>query len=103
LEIKTLVDEVSLGSQEQTDGIGQISKALTRMESVTQGTAANAEESAAAAEQLSSQSEALNELVTRLSNIIGGSHAAEVARQSAQQRRGVKGAISLMPLGRHPA
>ena len=35
-KVKTLVDEVSLGSQEQARGIEQISKALTQMDQVTQ-------------------------------------------------------------------
>jgi len=71
-EINTLVNEVGNGSHEQTDGIGQISRALSQMESVTQGAAASAEQSAAAAEQLNAQSEALNELVARLSTVVGG-------------------------------
>jgi methyl-accepting chemotaxis protein/methyl-accepting chemotaxis protein-1 (serine sensor receptor) len=76
LEIKTLVDEVSHGSQEQTDGIGQIGKSLAQMEHVTQGTAANAEQSAAAAEQLSAQSETLNEIVARLDTLVEGGEVA---------------------------
>jgi len=31
-KIKTLVDEVNLGSQEQTAGIEQVAKAITQME-----------------------------------------------------------------------
>ena len=42
-KVKTLVDEVNLGSQEQTRGIEQIGKAITQMEQVTQRTAAGAE------------------------------------------------------------
>ena len=36
IKIKTLVDEVNLGSQEQARGIEQIGKAITQMEQVTQ-------------------------------------------------------------------
>jgi methyl-accepting chemotaxis protein len=71
-KIKTLVDEVSLGSEEQSRGLEQISRAITQMEQVTQTTAANAEESAAAAEELNAQSEALREIVTRLNAMVGG-------------------------------
>jgi len=60
--VKTLVEEVSLGSQEQTRGIEQVAKALTQMEQVTQQSAANAEESAAAAEELTAQASTLMEL-----------------------------------------
>lgn len=70
--VKTLVDEVSLGSQEQTHGIEQIAKALTQMEQVTQQSAANAEESAAAAEELTAQASTLMEVVHQLSAMVGG-------------------------------
>ena len=52
---KTLVDEVHVGSQEQTRGIEQVAKAVTQMERVTQSAAASAEEGAAAAEELTAQ------------------------------------------------
>ncbi len=71
-QVKTLVDEVSLGSQEQARGIDQIGKAVTQMEEVTQKTAANAEESAAAAEELNAQSDALKAAVERLTAMVGG-------------------------------
>jgi methyl-accepting chemotaxis protein/methyl-accepting chemotaxis protein-1 (serine sensor receptor) len=71
-KVKTLVDEVSIGSQEQTRGIEQIAKALTQMEQVTQQSAANAEESAAAAEELTAQASALMEVVQQLSAMVGG-------------------------------
>jgi methyl-accepting chemotaxis protein/methyl-accepting chemotaxis protein-1 (serine sensor receptor) len=69
--VKTLVDEVSVGSQEQARGIQQIGQAITQMEQVTQTTAASAEESAAAAEELNAQSEALNSIVARLTAMVG--------------------------------
>ena len=69
--IKTLVDEVNLGSQEQARGIEQIGKAIMQMEQVTQTTAANAEESAAAAEELTAQSETLKDVVERLAAMVG--------------------------------
>ena len=42
--VQTLVEQVNLGSQEQSGGIEQIAKAITQMEQVTQKTAATAEE-----------------------------------------------------------
>jgi methyl-accepting chemotaxis protein/methyl-accepting chemotaxis protein-1 (serine sensor receptor) len=74
-KVKTLVDEVSLGSQEQTRGIEQVAKALTQMEQVTQQSAANAEESAAAAEELTAQASTLMEVVHQLSSMVGGGEA----------------------------
>jgi methyl-accepting chemotaxis protein/methyl-accepting chemotaxis protein-1 (serine sensor receptor) len=74
--IRTLVDEVHLGSQEQAQGIEQIAKAIAQMEQVTQKTAANAEESASAAEELNAQSEAMRDIVERLSAMVGRGNAA---------------------------
>jgi len=71
-KVKTLVEEVSLGSLEQTRGIEQVAKALTQMEQVTQQSAANAEESAAASEQLTAQASALMEVVHQLIAMVGG-------------------------------
>jgi methyl-accepting chemotaxis protein/methyl-accepting chemotaxis protein-1 (serine sensor receptor) len=75
-KVKTLVDEVNLGSQEQARGIEQIGKAIIQMEQVTQKTAANAEESASAAEELNAQSETLKDIVERLTSMVGGGEAA---------------------------
>jgi methyl-accepting chemotaxis protein/methyl-accepting chemotaxis protein-1 (serine sensor receptor) len=73
-KIKTLVDEVSCGSKEQTDGIGLIRQSLSQMELVSQSTAAGAEQGAAAAEQLNAQSEALKDIVVRLNSMAGVTH-----------------------------
>jgi len=64
--MKQLVDEINVGSQEQSRGLDQIAKAVHQMESVTQSNAANAEQSAAAAEQLTAQSNSVKSLVARL-------------------------------------
>jgi methyl-accepting chemotaxis protein/methyl-accepting chemotaxis protein-1 (serine sensor receptor) len=70
-KVKTLIDEVHIGSQEQERGITEIAKAISQMESVTQQTAANAEESAAAAEELTAQSQAVREIVHKLDALVG--------------------------------
>ena len=70
--IKSLVDEVSAGSREQTLGIEQVSRALSQIEKVTQTTAASAEESAAASEELAVQSNVLTEAVARLNEMVHG-------------------------------
>ena len=75
-KVKTLVDEVNLGSQEQARGIEQIGKAIAQMEQVTQKTAANAEESASAAEELNAQSMTLKNVVERLTAMVGGAGSA---------------------------
>jgi len=72
IKVKTLVDEVNVGSEEQARGIEQIAKGVSQMEKVTQSAAASAEEGAAAAEELTAQSEALKEIVSRLSALMKG-------------------------------
>ena len=67
-----LVGEISAASQEQSNGIGQINIAVSEMDKVTQQNAANAEESAAAAEELYAQAEVMNEYVGDLSALVSG-------------------------------
>jgi methyl-accepting chemotaxis protein/methyl-accepting chemotaxis protein-1 (serine sensor receptor) len=70
--LKTLVDEVNVGSHEQARGLDQIAGALTQMERVVQQTATGAEENAAAAEELNAQSAMLRDIVARLAMLVGG-------------------------------
>ena len=70
-EIKTLMDAVNLGSAEQARGIEQIAKAVGQMEQVTQSAAAHAEQSASAGEELSAQAVATNEIVDKLTSLVG--------------------------------
>jgi methyl-accepting chemotaxis protein/methyl-accepting chemotaxis protein-1 (serine sensor receptor) len=70
-QVKTLVDEIDVGSQEQSRGIEQISMAVSQMEKLTQRNAANAEESAAASEELAAQARSLYDSVERLRHIAG--------------------------------
>jgi methyl-accepting chemotaxis protein len=69
--VKTLVDEMNLGSREQTKSIIQVSKALHQMQQLTQASAASAEEGAAAAEELTAQSTAMKAVVARLIAMVG--------------------------------
>jgi methyl-accepting chemotaxis protein/methyl-accepting chemotaxis protein-1 (serine sensor receptor) len=69
--VKGLVDEVSVASRQQAQGIDQVSQALAQMEKVTQTTAATAEESAAASEELSAQAEAAMGVVSQLATLVG--------------------------------
>jgi len=70
-KVKMLVDEVSLGSQEQSRGIEQVAKAITQMQQVTHSSAAGAEQGAAAAEELTAQSASLKTVVDRLAQMVG--------------------------------
>jgi methyl-accepting chemotaxis protein len=69
--VKRLVDEVSLASAQQRQGIDQVAQALAQMERVTHNTAAIAEESAASSEELSAQAETSMGVVHRLDALVG--------------------------------
>jgi methyl-accepting chemotaxis protein len=71
-EAKELVDHIRGASEEQARGIQQVSTTLAQMERITQQTAAGAEQSASASEQLFSQSTALRAMVGRLSCLVHG-------------------------------
>jgi methyl-accepting chemotaxis protein/methyl-accepting chemotaxis protein-1 (serine sensor receptor) len=70
-KVKLLVDEIHLGSREQSRGIDQVSKAVLQMEQTTQGTAAGAAQSAAAAQQLNAQSQTLKDIANDLTAMVG--------------------------------
>src|SRR5215471_18941871 len=69
--VKALVDEVNLGSQEQSRGMDQISRAVMQMEQVTQKTASYAEESASAGTELTSHANTLRTLVQEMREMVG--------------------------------
>ena len=87
--MKTLVDEISIGSQEQARGIEQIAKTIAQMEQVTQKTAASAEQGASAGEELSAHSNSLHEGAERLILLVGANGdeaAARPARRALPSR-----------------
>jgi len=89
-EVKGLVDNVSVASNQQALGIEQVLQSIRQMERVTQTTAANAEESAAACEQLNAQADVTMSLIEQLETMIGrrGNHPqSEQSRESSSHRR----------------
>jgi methyl-accepting chemotaxis protein len=71
-QVDELVAEVASASREQTQGITQINGAVGQMDKVTQSNAANAEESAAAAEELNAQAMMMKQSVNELLQLVGG-------------------------------
>jgi methyl-accepting chemotaxis protein len=71
-QVDELVAEVASASREQTQGITQINTAVGQMDKVTQSNAANAEESAAAAEELNSQTAVMKQSVAELLQLVDG-------------------------------
>jgi|GEM_PF-504014 len=84
-EVAGMVQDISLASKEQSQGVTEINKAMTQLDAVTQQNASTSEEAASAAEELSAQSESLKDCVGELSSTIFGSKAilspAPVARE----------------------
>lgn len=71
-KVNQLNTEVSSASKEQATGVTSINQAIGELDKITQANAAVAEESAAAAEELSNQSSKLHKLVESLDGFIQG-------------------------------
>ena len=65
VKVGDLVGEMSAASNEQAQGIAQISQGLGQIDQVTQQNTATAEETAAAAEELSGQADELRNLISQ--------------------------------------
>jgi methyl-accepting chemotaxis protein len=72
VHLEQLVSEIANASHEQSQGIGQTATAVSQMDKVTQSNAGNAEETAAAAEELNAQSAVLKDTVFQLKQLVGG-------------------------------
>jgi methyl-accepting chemotaxis protein/methyl-accepting chemotaxis protein-1 (serine sensor receptor) len=70
-KVRSLVDQISVASREQTQGIEQVTQSVSQIEQVTQTTAAIAEESAAASEELNAQAETSMQAVSNLEAMVG--------------------------------
>jgi methyl-accepting chemotaxis protein len=73
VEVKRLVDEVSVSSGEQARGIDHIARALSEIERITQQAAASAQQSASASTAMSTQSEAMDAVTQQLVAMVGES------------------------------
>ncbi|HYD52820.1 MAG TPA: methyl-accepting chemotaxis protein [Gemmatimonadaceae bacterium] len=93
--VTEVMAEIAAAGDQQAKGVSQITVAIEQMNTVTQGTAASAEESASAAEELSSQASTLAQMVARF-DLTG------VRAASGAQRGAVAGSrrVGLPPLRR---
>jgi methyl-accepting chemotaxis protein len=74
-QVDEIASKATEGSRAQTDNLSQINTAIGRMNQLTQNTAASAEESAAAAEELRTQADALKQGVMELVQLTGSANA----------------------------
>ena len=99
-QVDELVAEVAGASREQTQGIGQINTAVGQMDKVTQSNAANAEESAAAAEELNAQASTMKQSVIELLHLVGGSSQSPVVSRAPTTSRSNGSRLSSAPAKR---
>ncbi len=86
-QMDDLVAEIATASNEQSQGVGQVSSAISDMDKVTQSNAATAEESASASEELSQQAQSIRQLIQSLHEIVGGEGHAVVPVSAPQAER----------------
>jgi hypothetical protein len=82
-----LMAEIAASSQEQTQGILQINKAIAQMETVVQQNASSAEESASASEELSAQAQNLKGMVQQLLILVHGKIEEKFENLTKESRR----------------
>lgn len=70
-KVGELLGEVTISSQEQARGIGNINEAMTEIDRVTQKNAANAEETASVIQEIEGQTKRMKTVVTELVALIG--------------------------------
>ncbi|MBA3850574.1 MAG: chemotaxis protein [Opitutus sp.] len=85
-----LVAEIATASNEQNQGIGQVNTAVSQMDKVTQSNASNAEETAAAAEELTAQAALQREAVAELLALVGGATSKSTAPAAATPKSKTK-------------
>ena len=71
-KVSELLDEISVATDEQTQGVSQINKAISQMEIVLASNAQTAEESSAASKALYAQTLSMNEIISDLESIVQG-------------------------------
>ena len=86
-KVNSLVGEIAAASKEQSQGIDQVNTAVSQMDKVTQSNAASAEQSAAAAEELSSQSIQLTQMVRELVSLVGSAKNGAVSGNEARAQQ----------------
>jgi methyl-accepting chemotaxis protein len=69
--VAQLVAEIAAATQEQAQGITQVSKVVAEMDRVTQSNSANAEESASGSEEIKYKADQMKRFIDELRNMVG--------------------------------
>ncbi|ATC65031.1 chemotaxis protein [Nibricoccus aquaticus] len=94
LKLDQLVGEIATASSEQSQGISQVTTAVSDMDRITQSNAASAEETAAAAQDLNVQASVLAEAVRSLQELSGRSPKSTPGSESADAHANKRPAAS---------
>lgn len=78
-KVTNLISEVSTATVEQSQGIDQINNEILQLDAVTKSNTSNAEESASAGMELSSQAYTLEDMVDLLTAVVDGSNRSETS------------------------
>jgi hypothetical protein len=81
-KVDELVLNIASASKEQSDGISQVNTAVSEMDKVTQSNAASSEQSAAAAQELKHQADALKQALAQMAKLMTG--AGDTAQMEAE-------------------
>jgi methyl-accepting chemotaxis protein len=84
-KVADLNNEISTASQEQANGIEQISKAMNQLDTATQANASASEEVASSSEEMSSQANALSELSHGLQKLVWGQNSTKEAQAQTEK------------------
>jgi methyl-accepting chemotaxis protein len=88
-----LVGEIAAASQEQSQGIEQVNRAVSDMDKIVQQNSVSAEESASASEEMNAQAEQMREFVAALVGLVGGNEKKGVFHgalpENTKQGRGI--------------
>ncbi len=98
-----LVGEIAASSTEQADGINQVNDGISQIDQVTQRNTAGAEEGAAAAEELSSQSAYMRDILSQFKLRGQAQRTASVIRREAPKPTPAIAAKPVLPVVRKPA
>lgn len=85
--VSKMVKEISSASQEQAQGVHEITKAVAQLDQVTQQNTANSAESSRAAGDLSNQAEMLSSLVQELVHAIEGGTKSESKKKASNNHQ----------------
>ncbi len=94
-----LVGEIAAASNEQAQGIDQVSKAVTDLDKVVQMNSANADKSAAASEEMNAQAEQVKSFVSDLEAMVGGSK----GKDNSKKAVGLKAVVNKRDKNQIPA